>query len=321
MANGSDFVKNYLDMENKRIQEEDAAAEKEANDKASVEKYNTAISSYLKGYGDWAKKNNGKYANASAEDLEKRVRNLVKTAGTSDGVLNDNSTDAEIAEYGTKFLNTLSGLKEDGSEYKFQDYLKEYGNEETKEAAKRQIKAAAAQAYLDKLGGDASYMRQAYNSDVQNADEAIRLANQRSEGDYKWLNTSKTQYNTWKETQARDLYGMFDNYDTQKPITDKKSEVAKDKADKTDAEKASEKKKDSADDGTTGEEVTFTLPKANDPNYRGFGQKLVDLGLATSKGLWGPDGDVAFYNKQLHDQGIYGNLPIGVPIKLKKRKV
>ena len=77
----------------------------------------------------------------------------------------------------------------------------------------------------------------------------------------------------------------------------------------------------SSDDGTTGEEVTFTLTRGNDPNYRGFGQKIVDLGLATNKGLWGKDGDVEFYNKQLHDQGIYGNLPIGVPIKLKKRKV
>ena len=70
--------------------------------------------------------------------------------------------------------------------------------------------------------------------------------------------------------------------------------------------------------------ITFTLPKANDPNYKGFGQKIIDLGLATDKGLWGSDGDVQFYTKQLYDQGALdanGNLKIGVPIKLKRRKV
>ena len=69
--------------------------------------------------------------------------------------------------------------------------------------------------------------------------------------------------------------------------------------------------------------VEFTLPRANDPSYRGFGQKIIDLGLATDHGLWGADGDVEFYTKQLYDQGALderGNLRIGVPIKLKRRK-
>lgn len=72
------------------------------------------------------------------------------------------------------------------------------------------------------------------------------------------------------------------------------------------------------------EEVVFTLPKANDKSYNGFGQKIIDLGLATDKGLWGSDGDVQFYTKQLYEQGAIdsrGNLKVGVPIKLKKRKV
>ena len=69
--------------------------------------------------------------------------------------------------------------------------------------------------------------------------------------------------------------------------------------------------------------VTFTLPRANDPEYGGFAQKIIDLGLATDKGLWGDDGDVEFYTKQLYEQGALdenGNLKIGVPIKLKRRK-
>lgn len=51
-----------------------------------------------------------------------------------------------------------------------------------------------------------------------------------------------------------------------------------------------------------------------------FGQVICNLGLKTSHGLWGPDGDVAYYTEQLHQQGIYGNIPIGTTITLKPRK-
>ena len=66
-----------------------------------------------------------------------------------------------------------------------------------------------------------------------------------------------------------------------------------------------------ADDG----KVWFTY-KSGDT----FGQKILELGLGTGHGLWGADGDVAYYTNQLHEQGIYGNLPLGVDIWLKPRK-
>lgn len=50
-----------------------------------------------------------------------------------------------------------------------------------------------------------------------------------------------------------------------------------------------------------------------------FGQVICNLGLKTSHGLWGADGDVAYYTEQLHQQGIYGNIPIGTTIKLTRR--
>lgn len=50
-----------------------------------------------------------------------------------------------------------------------------------------------------------------------------------------------------------------------------------------------------------------------------FGQVIVNLGLATKHGLWGDNGDVNYYNAQLNEQGIYGNIPIGTTIKLRKR--
>lgn len=51
-----------------------------------------------------------------------------------------------------------------------------------------------------------------------------------------------------------------------------------------------------------------------------FGQVLLDLGLSTSTTLWGDNGDVAYYTNQLHDQGIWGNIPVGTTIKLTPRK-
>lgn len=51
-----------------------------------------------------------------------------------------------------------------------------------------------------------------------------------------------------------------------------------------------------------------------------FGQVITDLGLKTSHGLWGDDGDIVYYTNQLHDQGIWGNVPVGTTIKLTPRK-
>lgn len=54
-----------------------------------------------------------------------------------------------------------------------------------------------------------------------------------------------------------------------------------------------------------------------------FGQKILDLGIATNNGLWGDNGDVAYYTRQLIDGGYLdgnGNVKLGVPIRLKKRK-
>ena len=61
--------------------------------------------------------------------------------------------------------------------------------------------------------------------------------------------------------------------------------------------------------------VSYTYKKGDT-----FGQVILDLGLNTSHGLWGADGDVNYYTEQLHEQGIYGNVPIGTTIYLTPRK-
>lgn len=60
--------------------------------------------------------------------------------------------------------------------------------------------------------------------------------------------------------------------------------------------------------------VSYTYKKGDT-----FGQVILNLGLNTSHGLWGADGDVQYYTEQLHEQGIYGNIPIGTTIYLTPR--
>ena len=88
------------------------------------------------------------------------------------------------------------------------------------------------------------------------------------------------------------------------------------------------KKEEATETTTTPEtkvedEVTYTY-KPGDT----FGQVVKDLGLGTKAGLWGPNGDVEYYNKQLEDQlwksgvwpqGVRQNIPIGTTIKLRRR--
>ncbi len=50
-----------------------------------------------------------------------------------------------------------------------------------------------------------------------------------------------------------------------------------------------------------------------------FGQVIVNLGLESGCGLWGAGGDVEYYTNQLHEQGIYGNIPVGATITLTRR--
>lgn len=61
-------------------------------------------------------------------------------------------------------------------------------------------------------------------------------------------------------------------------------------------------------------QVSYTYKKGDT-----FGQVICNLGLKTSHGLWGADGDVAYYTKQLNEQGIVGNIKIGTTIKLTPR--
>lgn len=90
------------------------------------------------------------------------------------------------------------------------------------------------------------------------------------------------------------------------------------KDDEDDVEVTGPKAEDEYDES---DYVTYTY-KPGDT----FGNVLLKTGLATDKGLWGSDGDVAYYNKQLVDTklnpalgGKLSNIPVGTKIKLLKR--
>lgn len=304
-----DILNELRATRNQQIEDRAAKAEAEAKDKSDIESYDKAVNTYLDKYTNWAKNNNGKFAGSSRADIEKRIRDFVKTSGTAGGQLTKDSSDADIARYGAGFLNNLSGLKEDGSEYTFKDYLEKYGDSETKSAAIRQLDAMSIlKKYRDNQDGMTDSER-----------ERLSTADATRDKDMRWLGSARTQYNTWQKSNSDELYDIFENYETYMPQK-KDSDTA---TEQTSSTTTSTTSKDGSTAAASDDEVTFQL-KGNDPSYRGFGQKIVDLGLATDKGLWGSDGDVQFYTKQLYDQGALdanGNLKIGVPIKLKKRKI
>lgn len=301
---------------NQLIEDRAAKAEAEAKDKSDIDSYNKAVNTYLDKYTDWAKNNNGKFAGSSRDDIEKRIRNFVLSSGTADGQLTDKSSEADIARYGAGFLNSLSGLKDDGSEYTFNDYLREYGDDETKSAAARQLHAMN---ILRKYRDD---------QDAMTDDDKARLndANATRDRDMKWLGSARTRYNTWQKSNNDELYDIFENYETYMPKKEEPSNTTKQEGPGNTTQQTTTTTTNGNDSTAAASDdvVTFQLDRANSPNYKGFGQQIIDLGLATDKGLWGSDGDVQFYTKQLYDQGALdasGNLKIGVPIRLKRRKI
>jgi hypothetical protein len=159
----------------------------------------------------------------------------------------------------------------------------------------------------DKLG---SGFASIWNSPYNNSDQ--------KKSDMKIVNDYRKQMGDTAIAMFDDFDTFFDEYKKNKS-SDKKATDNNSGTNESGSSASATGGTSSSDDDV----VTFQLDRANDPNYKGFGQKIVDLGLATDNGLWGSNGDVAFYTQQLYEQGAVdknGNLKIGVPIKLRRRK-
>ena len=282
---------------------------KEWNDLS--EQFTNSYNSYLKNTG------RKEISNLTARE---KLRDFIGIAGVEDGkwssddYSNSNYDEYDFQEYGAQTIKDLFG--ENGA-MDFGAYVEKYGNADQKktyerlnreqstgERVARGVGASLIPGALNVMG-PLGWASAAFGfGAAANADSKSR----------KSLSELKEKYVKEHNGAINTAFDAFENADKYLANRDKVS---------TGTGGGSQSNTTDGSSDTTSEEVTFTLPRANDPSYRGFGQKIVDLGLATNKGLWGSDGDVQFYTKQLYEQGAVdknGNLKIGVPIKLRRRR-
>lgn len=283
-----------------------------------VKEWNDLSEQFMNSYNSYLK-NTGRKEISDLTAREK-LRDFIGRAGVEDGkwssddYSNSNYDEYDFQEYGTQTIKDLFG--ENGA-MDFGAYVEKYGNADQKktyerlnreqstgEKVARGVGASLIPGALNVMG-PLGWASAAFGfGAAANADSKSR----------KSLSELKEKYVKEHNGAINTAFDAFENADKYLANRDKVS---------TGTGGGSQSNTTDGSSDTTSEEVIFTLPRANDPSYRGFGQKIVDLGLATNKGLWGSDGDVQFYTKQLYDQGALdanGNLKIGVPIKLKRRK-
>ena len=283
-----------------------------------VKEWNDLSEQFTNSYNSYLK-NTGRKEISDLTAREK-LRDFIGRAGVEDGkwssddYSNSNYDEYDFQEYGTQTIKNLFG--ENGA-MDFGAYVEKYGNADQKktyerlnreqstgEKVARGVGASLIPGALNVMG-PLGWASAAFGfGAAANADSKSR----------KSLSELKEKYVKEHNGAINTAFDAFENADKYLANRDKVS---------TGTGGGSQSNTTDGSSDTTSEEVTFTLPRANDPSYRGFGQKIVDLGLATNKGLWGSDGDVQFYTKQLYEQGAVdknGNLKIGVPIKLRRRR-
>ena len=279
----------------KAAAEAEAAETKRSN---AADAFNMRLDDFVSQYRKWSSNNkDAKYAKATDDELKERVTGLIQKAGVEDEQINSGDTNSyDYYKYGVDFLNGMDSQKSKGL----------LGGVRNKVKAVSELSASDKAALAEAAKFEDNYKKYK-NGEIQDwragidQEKAAKGMQVR-----KSLDTATRQKN--KADNANDFFDIFENYE---------SYMTKDEGEKNGSKEGSKAGTSGTTDSDT---VEFTLTKANDPNYKGFGQKLVDLGLATENGLWGENGDVAYYTKQLNDQGIYGNLPIGKTIRLKRRK-
>lgn len=351
-------------------------------DEEAIGKFNSNVKKLASDYA--------KSRNISEEDATNKVISFIKQAGEYEGKLSGDSSEIDVANYGSGFLSEL-GI--DDYYMGFNDYIRKYGTKDQQKAFSELEKASTSreqnnrkaqelalpigtalglamaggagllggagatskiagllpsgtESAVEKAAGAAATTLSggAYANSATAAANAARgaaIADQMgglgasglgagtllgqlvrqgyAKKDAKNAKKLDDAYGTYEEAIKLAGDDIFDILDNSEKALSRLSGKKKSEGENS-GDTANNTGSGMANDGDT---VTFVLPRANDPNYRGFGAKLQELGLATDKGLWGSDGDVVFYNKQLYDQGALdsrGNLKIGVPITLRRRK-
>lgn len=324
-----DFISNYKNEYSQKTQSS-KNTESKAWDNASL------LGEYYDNYNKALKKRGEK--GISYEDFTLKIADMVGRMGVADGKWSKKEYEDksyrkkdDYQDYANTFLNTVmgginpwrGGLDQEIDKYAPQEVrdaykrLKDYGNgqwgfEALSDRANERYKDD--KNVFDVIGSGLGTVGDFIGSGVATVFNAPYNSSQKS-ADTKIIDDYRKQLGDTAIAMYDDFDSYYDKYVKNKSAQEKSGAKSTDANSKTSSTaKTTEKDSDT---------VTFTLPRANDPNYRGFGQKILDLGLATDKGLWGADGDVQFYTKQLYEQGAVdrnGNLKIGVPIKLRRRK-
>lgn len=128
-----------------------------------------------------------------------------------------------------------------------------------------------------------------------------------------------------EERKEREVYdNRMAQKEERKRLEREEQELLRERMDKEEyAQRLADERRNSGitTDGWIDEDTVEYTYKPGDT----FGQVIKNLGLGTSNGLWGGNGDVEYYSQQLMNQGVWpngirGNIPIGTTIRLKRRK-
>lgn len=305
-----DFYENLRAARQQAQDEADKVARQKEDDKNAISDYRSKRVQFLKGYGKWANKDGSqsKAKGRSDDYYEKGLDEFIRKSGEYEGAINADSSEADVARYGAKVLDKLNGELA-GSNMSFEEYVNKRGTKDekalyrAKQQYEREAEGRPSQDYFGRQNQGFQYENE--------------------------FNELKKKYETSLKTNDDYVYDLYENYGK---YTTGSTGVNNSTTDKANADQGNPDDSTSTNDeegGTTdgfsdeeteGDVIEYTY-KPGDT----FGQVLVDLGLATDKGLWGDDGDVAFYDKQLWAQGapdpVTGNIPVGTTIKLRRRKV
>lgn len=296
-----DYIKNR--DEARKIEAENKKAEEARIE--SADNFDKSLNDFVGQYRKWAKDNKSdKFADKSDDEIKERMVNLIRETGATDKGFGEGDYDSkDYYDYGSEFIGGI------GNRRKMFDKISDDVH------ARKEV--------YDKLSDDdksalVEVLKYQKNLEEMKSNKPNKIQSQYAGIDQdklarglllrKALSEVGGAYSKKKDTD--NFMDVFENYESYRG---KDAKAKEEKASEKDGKKGGEE----ADDGET---IEFMLTRGNDPNYKGFGQKILDLGIGTDNGLWGENGDVAYYTKQLNDQGIYGNLPIGKTIRLKRRK-
>lgn len=327
------------------------AAQNEFNIRGdNIDAYKRLTAQYAKDYA----KSNKEDTSAEARAILNLSR-FVQGAGAIEGALSKDSTEDEIAEYGGKLLADYAP----DYNMSFSDYIRAYGTDKQKTAYGKlqntknieQAKAlnsvlrdtamsvppivGGAMGGLPGLGLGALVSLIGGSAYKKDADKRI---DDEIEDAKKTVEEAEKSYKDMQKYSKGEMANLINNYQAileNVTAAREKAAASEDEAgteteangedsDNSDSNSNSDSSSNSgsnsgsnsnSDDETTSEDVVLNIKKGDT-----FGQMLLDAGIVTDNGLWGPNGDVEFYTKQLSDPYHMNLIYPGQAIRLKRRR-